>query len=268
MSRLLIVNADDFGLCEAITGGIVKAYKDGIVTSVSVAANGGYFKEGLPFLRDSGVDAGVHLTLTGSERPLTGSVPGLVGKNGLFLNSYRDVVPRVLLGRFDPDALKEELSAQIESLTGNRVPVSHLDSHQHLHLLPAVRRIVVELAERFHIPWIRVPEAGASGVTGLALNVLGGGLRKTLRRHGIRCTDAFSGFDNGGHIDGAALPGLLERLRDNTVTELMVHPGYDASAAYDWGYAWEAELAALTSGGIKALIKEKGIQLMKFREMR
>ncbi|MCL4557569.1 MAG: ChbG/HpnK family deacetylase [Deltaproteobacteria bacterium] len=266
MTIVVIVNADDFGLCREITAGIVRAHEEGIVTSTSVAVNGAYFKDGLPLLKGCGIDAGIHLTLTGGEAPVSGTIEGLVDGSGLFLRSYREVAPRIVLGRFDRDALRRELSEQIGMLRDSGVPVSHMDSHQHLHLLPGIRDIAIELAHRFKIRWIRVPSARGAGARGLVMNVLGRGLKVRLREHGLAFTDWFGGFEHRGHMAGARLSSLVKGL-GNGITELMVHPGYDASAVYNWGYAWEDELEALTSEDMKAMIKEMGIRLTSFKEI-
>ncbi len=268
MTRSLIVNADDFGLCREISKGIIKAYSEGIVTATSVVVNGRYFKEGIPLLKDSGIDAGVHLTFTGGERPVSGVVPGLVDGSGLFLKSYREVIPRIVLGRFDRNALEKELSEQIVILRDNHISVSHIDSHQHLHLLPGVRNMVIRLARKFEIKWIRVPRSKGTGMKGLGIDVLGRALKSKLRVQGIGFTGRFIGLENGGHMDEARLSTLLKNIDSNGITELMVHPGYDASADYDWGYAWEDELKTLTSGTIKELIEKTGIKLTNFKENR
>ena len=267
MTKALIVNADDFGLCREISSGILQAHREGIVTATSVVANGGYFEQSAALLKDSGIDTGIHLTLTGSEKPLTGDIPGLVDGRGMFYRSYRQVIPRIVLGRFDRDALEKELAAQITMLKDHGVAVSHIDSHQHLHLLPGIRDIVLRLAHRFRIPWIRVPRAQRAGARGIGLNLLAKGLRNGLQEQRLGFTDAFAGFDQGGHMDEAALSTVLPSIADG-VTELMVHPGFDASAFYDWGYAWEGELRALTGTTIKDLIKRMDITLTSFKEMR
>jgi predicted glycoside hydrolase/deacetylase ChbG (UPF0249 family) len=268
MTKLLIVNADDFGLCKEISEGIIKAFSDGIVKSTSVVANGRYFKEAIPFLRDSGIDVGIHLTLTGSEKPVSNGINGLVDKHGFFLKSYKYVVPRILLGHFDQEGLEQELSSQINLLLENKINITHIDSHQHLHLLPPIRDTVIKLAMKFKIKWIRVPQTKGFNLKMFVMNKLGTSLKIKLNEHGINSTDRFSGFEHGGHMNEPTLLKILGHLKDNCVTELMVHPGYDASSYYDWGYAWEDELTALTSYAIKEFIKTNKIILTSFREIK
>ncbi len=264
MTKRLIVNADDFGLCKEMATGIIKAYSEGIVRSTSVSVNGGYFNEGLKLLKDSGIDAGIHLTFTGGERPVSGGIDGLVDERGLFLKSYREAIPRIVTGRFDKKALRRELFEQISILKDSGINISHADSHQHLHLLPNVADLVIDLARQFNIKWVRITRSGGSDIKSIAMNFLAGFLKSKLKRHGLSFTDGFTGFEYSGRMDERAISSLLNNIPDGT-TELMVHPGYDASKEYGWGYAWEDELMAVTSETIKALIKKNGIALTDFR---
>jgi predicted glycoside hydrolase/deacetylase ChbG (UPF0249 family) len=266
MSKKLIVHADDFGLCEAISLGILKACIDGIVTSTSIVANGDYFQPGLGQLKESGLDTGVHLTFTGGERPVTGPINGLVDEQGRFLESFHNVLPRIILGRYDKAALRRELTGQITLVLDHGISISHLDSHQHLHLLPAVREMVVELARQFGIHWIRLPKARGRGLWSPGVNILSRGLKNRLIQNDLRYSDHNFGFRESGHMVEERLFALLNQLGSG-ITELMVHPGYDASNTYSWGFEWESELAALTSAKIKEYISKQAILLTNFKEL-
>src|SRR3989339_10094 len=151
MKRLLVVNADDFGLCPEISTGIIKAHRDGIVTATSISACGKFLKEGVALLKDSGLDAGIHLTLVGGEKPLLGPIAGLTDEEGNFRNDYRLVLPNLILGRFDKRSLEKELFGQVSLLKDSGINPTHLDSHQHLHLMPAIREIAIRLSKHFKI---------------------------------------------------------------------------------------------------------------------
>ncbi|MFH2068578.1 MAG: ChbG/HpnK family deacetylase [Candidatus Omnitrophota bacterium] len=263
MSRFLIVNADDFGLCAEITTGIIKAHTDGIVTAASIAANGRYLKEGIALLKNTGLDPGVHLTLVGKEKPVSGPISGLVDAEGYFLANYRKVIARILSGRFDETALRKELFSQVGLIRNYGINPTHLDSHQHLHLLPAVRNIALEIAKKFNLKWIRLPSANPAGFQEIGLNLLSRSLKSRAQQQKLRFTDSFLGFQERGRINEERLALMLRRLKSG-LTELMVHPGHDASGKYDWGYHWKDEFQALTSERIKGIIKEQGITLTNF----
>ena len=266
MSKQLIVHADDFALCEAISLGILKAHSDGIVTSTSVVANGAFLQQGLGLLKESGLDAGIHLTFTGGERPVTGPIAGLVDEQGRFLKSFKNVLPRIILGRYDQAALLKELTAQITLVLDSGINISHLDSHQHLHLLPGIRELVVELGRQFGIRWVRLPQAQGRGLWSPGVNILSRQLKRDLGQNDMRYTEHNVGFKESGHMVEERLLTALMQLGNGT-TELMVHPGYDAAPTYNWGFEWENELAALTSTKIKEYISKRAILLTNFKEL-
>ena len=217
-------------------------------------------------LKDSGIDAGIHLSLVGGEKPVSGYIDGLVNERGLFLKSYGEVIRRIVSGRFDKKALKRELYEQISILRDTKVKITHMDSHQHLHILPSIRNILIDAAKEFKIKWIRTPRSGFSDINCIGINIFGSLLRRELRKKQIGFTDNFIGFEERGRLNQERLLALLQNLKSGT-TELMVHPGYDASHRYDWKYSWEEELNALTSDITKYKLKESGILLKKFSEM-
>lgn len=265
MNRFLIVNADDFGLCAEITTGIIKAHTEGIVTAVSIVANGRYFKEGIALLKNTGLDAGVHLTLVGAEKPISGPINGLVDDKGYFLASYLEVAARIVSGRFDRAALTKELFGQVGLIRDYGINPTHLDSHQHLHLLPAVRNIAYEIAKKFSIKWIRLPSSIPTGLQEIGVNLLSRALKSGAKHQKLRFADSFLGFPERGRMDEERLSLILQRLKPG-LAEMMVHPGYDASGKYDWDYCWEDEIKALTSEKIKKIIKEQRITLTNFKE--
>ena len=158
--RHLIVHADDFGLTSSINAGIIDAHLNGILTSSSIMANGKAFDEAVDLAFSvPTLDVGVHLTLV-EETPLVppGEVPSLVSKNKKLLPNARSVFLRHLKNQLNLQHIRAELEAQITKVTATGLPISHVDGHQHLHVLPGVFPIVIELAEKYNIGAIRVLE--------------------------------------------------------------------------------------------------------------
>jgi predicted glycoside hydrolase/deacetylase ChbG (UPF0249 family) len=266
MSKLLIVNADDFGLCEEISKGIIKAYQEGIVTSTSVVTNGKYFEKGIPLLKESGIDTGVHLTFIDGEKPLCGPIDGLVDEQGFFLKKYTQVIPKILLNRYNKKAFKNELVAQTSRLKDSGLNISHIDAHQHLHILPNLRDVLIQLAKYFNIEWIRIPHSKKWGIKGIGINLFSSILKLGLKGCNLRYSDRCEGFDTSGFANEAILSQTLNTLQAGA-TELVIHPGYDASAKYDWGYQWNDELMALTSKKIKMLVQKNKITLTNYSKL-
>src|SRR3989442_12181882 len=84
--KRLIVNADDFGRSAGVDRGILRAHREGIVTSTTFMANAPRADEAAALARATPtLDVGVHLVLT-HDRPLTDPVriPSLVRADGSF----------------------------------------------------------------------------------------------------------------------------------------------------------------------------------------
>ncbi len=269
--KRLIVTADDVGLHPGMTRGALAAHDGGIVTAVSVSPNGRDFEPAVERLRDRPkLDVGAHLSLVG-ERPLSPprAIPSLVGADGRLHARYPAFAARYALGRIRAADLETELRAQVERLLGTGLRVVHLNSHQHLHLLPRVFDVVLELAEKHGIPAVRIPnepEASLSprGIQLAALNALG---RRARGR--TVCADRTIGVLAAGHLTAATLRSCLAYVGEG-VTELVCHPGLDGAElarVYDWGYGWDEETAALSDPALTALLRERGISLATFSDL-
>ena len=273
--RLLIVNADDFGLTESVSRGILRAHTEGIVTSTSLLVVGAAFDRTAPWLEtvpDLGL--GVHLAAAGGDRPVLSAreVPTLVDATGRLCGSWRSFLVRALLGRIDPADLRRELAAQLEKALARKLAITHLDSHQHLHLWPGVRDIVIELARTHGISSVRVPRSSGHRLAGCGVTWLAAGLEREARSAGLSFTRDFHGFDEAGRLTAPVLDEVLERIvaAGSSTVELCAHPGEeDALSVKDhaWGYRWGDELAALTRPGLRARLEARGVTLGSYRTL-
>ncbi|HET6952352.1 MAG TPA: ChbG/HpnK family deacetylase, partial [Acidimicrobiales bacterium] len=174
--RLLIVNADDYGLTPAVSRAILRAHRDGIVTSTSVLALGPGFAGSAAALRDTeGIGVGVHLAAVGEDPPLLGprEVPTLVDRRGRLAPSWRVFLPRMAAGRIDPDDLRREFDAQVEAIRSAGLVPGHVDTHQHLHLWPPVGEVVLDVAGRAGIAAMRLIRSASRGPVGVSVRRLG-----------------------------------------------------------------------------------------------
>jgi predicted glycoside hydrolase/deacetylase ChbG (UPF0249 family) len=271
----LIVTADDVGLHPGMTRGALAAHDDGIVTAVSVSPNGRAFEPAIELLRQRPrLEVGAHLTLVG-ERPLSPpeKIPSLVGADGSLHVGYPAFAARYALGCIRAADLETELRAQVERLLATGLRVVHLNSHQHLHVLPRVFDTVLKLAQEHGIKAVRIPNEPAvvtgrfsrRGVQIAGLNALG---RRARRRSGAATPDRTIGVLSAGRLTPARLRHCLEQVEG--VTELVCHPGLDGAElaeAYAWGYGWEEETAALRDRSLPGLLQEKGISLSLFSNL-
>jgi len=272
----LVVNADDFGLTPRINEGILHAHRQGIVTSTSLMAVGRAFEHAVHCCRTTpALDVGVHLTVV-AERPLLAKT-SLSTQDGQFPASAGAFLRRWFRGGIRRADLEAEWSAQIEHVLAQGIRVTHLDSHQHLHILPGLADLSRRLAARYHIPFIRLPMENPwrwewpdrhafNRMCGAA--VLGGcGLLAHLTaRQPTPRSLRFLGFHDGGRLDCPRLARLLRSLRPGQSYELMCHPGLspDEPDVRDWGYQHETEMLALTDPAILSEITNRDIQLCSF----
>jgi predicted glycoside hydrolase/deacetylase ChbG (UPF0249 family) len=274
-TRLLIVNADDYGLTEGISRGILHAHREGIVTSTSAIALGPAYPKVAKWLAgEPALGVGVHLAAVGEDPPLLSAreIPSLVGRRGHLCETYNAFVARALLGRVDPEDLRREFTAQMESVLELGVPITHLDAHQHLQLWPSVCEVVIDLATRFHIPAVRVPRFRARNPVALGVTVLGARLARRAKRVGLAFPLDAVGIECAGHLDEQRLPTVLSRLaaHGHAAVELTVHPGEGEDrdrARYQWGYQWEDELAALVGPVAKQAVDTAGFRLGTYADL-
>ena len=274
--RVLIVNADDLGLHQDINRGIEMAHLEGVVTSASLSAVGEAFEDAVALCRRCpDLDVGVHITLV-EERPLTdpSRLGSLVTREGLFQPSHPRLMARAVSGRLSRSAVRRELGAQVERVLEVGIRPSHLDAHQHVHLLPGIWPVVVELAREHGIPWVRVPRFSplAVGSPSPILTALRLGLNalQSVRRSSLgalRAPDATPALGLSGHLTTDAILAGLALVPRGDVAELVAHPGVTTPSLqerYRWGFDWSGETAALTDATLKSALHREGFTLQSF----
>jgi hopanoid biosynthesis associated protein HpnK len=276
--KQLIVNADDLGLTSGVNRGILRAFQDGIVTSASLLVTGSAFEEAVALARQNPeLDVGLHLTLV-EERAILGRdvLPTLVDETGRFPRTSGEFFRRAFLGRIRWDEVEREIAAQIERFQNTGLRLSHLDSHQHLHMFPPVFQIVRRLTSGMQSVWIRNPAGPwrkspdvrmGRWIRGLGLNLTCLSARALNGRPLPQMPDGMYGFEVSGCLTRRALEQILRKIPDG-LYELVCHPGQDdvdTRTRYShWRYQWAEELKALTAPETQVVLKEHGIALTSF----
>ena len=253
--------------------------------------NGSAFEDAVALVRDAslvrdnmsqtnalGLGVGIHLSLVGEKCVAPADeLRGMVSADGLLPDSYSTFTRLFLTKRFGAGEVRTEIIAQIDRVLAAGITPTHIDSHQHLHMLPGVFDIVLDTAIDSAIPAIRVPlERDGPGSGGLSMRIIQTWIlsrisRKRLdqvRNAGLRTADWFWGLGVSGNMNEANLADTLGRLRPG-VNEIMCHPGIsypETASRYAWGYSWDEELAALTSDSVKTFIEENDIRLASFAD--
>lgn len=284
----LRVHADDCGVSRGVTDAILRCIDEGPVEGTSLIANGAAFDYAVAALRARPqVALSVHLNLI--EGPPVAPAAGLgllVGNDGLLRSSFQSLLRAHTFGsaklRSALEAqVRTELTAQVERVRAAVGPgvALRLDSHQHLHHLPFIFRIVTQLCGALPAAMRLAREpffAGRHSLSGLAkhalLNALSASHRKTLRARGIASDDYLVGLLRTGRMTPAAVDKALGRLRARSQksselsVELLFHPGgaapgeeaiwarYPALAAYYFSPDRRAESEALRSPAMAACL--------------
>ena len=278
--KQLIVNADDFGLHPLINAGIIKGHQEGFITSTSLMPSAPCWQEAVRLAKENPrLGIGVHLTLVGGVPSVLPKeqVSSLLDDDGLFLPDYVAFAKRYYSGAVKKAELEAELRAQLERALSCGVNITHIDSHQHTHVLPGINSLVLKLSNEYNIIRVRIPKEGylftGGFQTGVGRLIGRSGLSfcadmAALRADslGLRHPQHFYGMLAGGHLNAQLIANILRQLPEG-VSEIMTHPGLDSAAlgkAFSWQYHWREELDAYLDADNKALLKELGIEPVSF----
>jgi predicted glycoside hydrolase/deacetylase ChbG (UPF0249 family) len=240
----IIVNADDLGIHPSINAGILSAYRKGILTSCTMLMTTDYRDETVRnYVHPAALPIGIHLSLTlGKALAPAGEVPNLVDEEGYLKLS----AGRLLLASFAGTAganllaqIERELEAQLACANDCGLRPTHADSHQHVHMNPAIFQIVEKLLSRFGISRLRFSREpfrwtalGADFPSVMSrLNPAKWALlrwRAASIRPNLAVNDEFLGVLHSGLVSKGALHRLIAGVSATKVIEICIHPGFPA----------------------------------------
>lgn len=277
----LIVNADDFGRHELINLSVERAYNSGCLKSATLMAGGIAFDDAVKVAKKiRGLGVGIHFTLANGNPVLPpDEIPTLVTAEGIFHADYMTFLKKYLSGKISLAEIRSELAAQLNKVRRADLTLTHFDSHQHLHHVPGITEIVLELATAENIFAMRVADTklfdGALKNFGQFVGRLGlGSLAKfagyMAHKKNVVSPEHFAGIVAGESVNENFMLNLIDNLREGT-TEVMLHPGTDNKTLQNfcqWEHDFEEELAAVTSPRVISLLEEKNIAAINFSELR
>jgi hopanoid biosynthesis associated protein HpnK len=282
MEKRIIINADDFGLSNGINKAVAQAHTDGVLTSATIMANMPAAEEAVKMAKKlPTLGVGIHLNLTEGQ-PLSkeADVQTLLDASGELACSPTKLAFFSLAGLKRRNAIRTELTAQIQSVVDKGLKPTHLDSHKHIHSFPIIFSIVCELARRFDIPAIRWPfEPKELSRMPWPLPGQGGkkraGLIRTMAKinyvqnSAFLKTDALLGIAHTGRIDVSFFRAVA--LYNSAPTaEVMTHPGLTDgldTAKTRLVQQRKVELQALCSEKTKQYFKDAGIKLVHYGQL-
>jgi predicted glycoside hydrolase/deacetylase ChbG (UPF0249 family) len=261
-ARLLIINADDFGMCHAVNEAIFRAFRGGLLCSTTLMVPCPWALHAMRFLADHrDFPFGVHLTVISDWidyrwGPITSKekVPSLIGQAGSFYDFAHmpEFLAQVSLGQ-----LEVEFRAQIEAVLTAGLKPTHLDWHAlRIGGRADIFDVMLKLAREY----------------GLALRVAGRAWIERVQSRGLPTND--HDFLDSYLLDpvdkGARYEQLLRALPTG-VSEWAVHPGLDTPElrAIDPNgtHVRQTDLEFLMSQKAKDIVKEEGIILLDYRAL-
>jgi hopanoid biosynthesis associated protein HpnK len=287
--RRLIVNADDLGFTSGVNRAIVEAHTRGVVTSSTLMANGPAFAEAVQLARTAPkLSVGCHLVLIDGEPVLGASqLPTLAdASRGRFRDGLTAFALRAISRRFDPMEIEAEATAQIRKIQTAGITVTHIDTHKHTHLFPAVLRPVLRAAAACGVRAVRNPFGPRRPLRsgqllarpGLwkrhaevrILNYFTRSFCESVEREGFVTPDGTLGIEVTGALDETLFRAIAGAVPEGT-WEFVCHPGYNdadlQSARTRLRESRELELRILTLPAARQLLSQQGIALISYQDL-
>ncbi len=279
--KALIVTADDFGLSRNTNEAIIRAFREGILTSASMMVGAPAFEHAVELAKSNPeLSVGLHIVLVQGKSVLPYErIPSLVDKDNNFTNSP------VLAGLryfFSPTAIREvrdELKAQIEKFLSTGLRLDFINGHLNIHVHPKVFGIILELTKELEIKNFRLPRDTLLSALKcnknrvltklfhhITFTMLSRRCVSALRDKGFLFTDRVHGLLQSGDMNAGYVASLVRNM-SRGVNEMYFHPCIMPCTEYSrWmpDYHPEEELDVLTSREISALLCANSIRLVNY----
>jgi hopanoid biosynthesis associated protein HpnK len=272
LPRRLVINADDFGLSHSVNEAVIRAHREGILTTASLMVNEPGCDEAVKLAKENpNLGVGLHLVLLQGHSTLPPEkIPGIVNARGEFSNSPVGAGMNYFFKRSLREQLRAEIHAQFEKFHATVLPLDHVNGHLHLHLHPVIFKILMEDAEQLGIRRFRLTRdclarsrRMAEGrwfyrVSHAAIYAsLSRRAREPLRQRGIRHTQITFGLLQDSRVDEEYILKLLPELPSGN-SELYSHPSLDE---------FKHEFDALISPRVKSRMQELSIEPIRYQDL-
>jgi predicted glycoside hydrolase/deacetylase ChbG (UPF0249 family) len=236
------------------------------------------------------LSVGCHIMLIDGEPVLDAKrLPSITSAHarGLrFRDGLKSFAARALAGRLDPDEIEDEANAQIRKLQSAGISVSHVDTHKHTHLFPAVLRPLLRAARACGVHAIRNPfgprmPLKASDLvkrpnlwTRYAevrfLRTLAAKFGEAAKKEDLITPNGTFGIIVTGALDEKLFRSIAEIIPEGT-WEFVCHPGYNdddlKSVKTRLRASRETELRVLTMPQARELLAQQGVDLISYRTL-
>jgi predicted glycoside hydrolase/deacetylase ChbG (UPF0249 family) len=225
----IILNADDFGMCDDTVRATIECLENGSLTSATIMPTMPATTAAIDYARSHPqFSFGVHLTYVcdTTEHPLSDpkDIAALCDHTtGRFLPS-QTVRMMAIRGKIPVEQIERETAAQIGVLRDAGVRVSHVDSHGHLHKFAPFVAALRNVLPRFGITRVRsAQDTYLRKPLKSPTYWYGGVWRRRLMNHFMTTQHMFMPTSPTDARDMATR--LLRKLRGHSI-EVGVHPGY------------------------------------------
>ncbi|MGX7150283.1 carbohydrate deacetylase [Enterococcus ureasiticus] len=260
--KQVIINADDFGYSAGVNAGIIKSFKEGVLSSATLMANMPGREEAIQLAKEHPtLGVGGHLVLTcGESLKNRKTITDSTG-NFLNLNQYKNY-----RSQMDSEEIFDEWSEQIDYLLGKGLVLTHLDSHHHVHTFKENLAITKRISEKYHLAFRN------------AFN-----LEKNLTLNYQKQITGFYDLMNYPNIRNIGIPyeqnkenclneiqTVLNQLENEEVTELMVHPAFVDETLYNnssFNLARMKEVEVLCDAELKTLLEQNGVEIINYQDV-
>ena len=289
--RRLIINADDFGLTSGVNRAIAEAHRAGIVTSSTLMANSQAFAGAVDLAKQNpGLSVGCHVVLVdGTPVSEPEKIPTLLSPNGRS-NQFRDSLVSFVWaaqrGRVREAEIAAEIEAQIRKVQATGMAVTHVDSHKHTHIFPAIFKPLLAVARDCGVRavrnpfgplktlayahlmrrpklWTRYTEVGI-------LRRFAQEFKKQVAAHGMTTPDGSFGVVVTGALTQNLFDAVVGCIPEGT-WEFVCHPGYNdddmEKIRTRLRSSRDVELQILTSDATRTTLERHGIELISYKNI-
>ncbi len=277
--KLLIINADDYGMCHSFNTAIETMLLEGTLTSASIMVPCPWFPEAAKFCRrNPNVGIGVHLTLTSEWegmkwRPVTTDedVSSLVDANGYFYSNHADFKKNAKI-----DHIRIELKNQIEIALNSGIKPNHLNDHMGaLSMMgPKYMKVVIELFREYKLPY-RLTANMKDGFVGGLSQEAKDGLKignKAHLKEGLKLIDYIATnefFKVKGKSYDTFRDEVISYMKNLPygITEYFIHPSVESDEIKHISPDWEQRLfeyRVFRDPVVRKVIAEEGIKLVDY----
>ncbi|HBY98435.1 MAG TPA: hopanoid biosynthesis associated protein HpnK [Chloroflexi bacterium] len=276
----VILNADDFGRSAAINAAVMQSHREGVLTSASLMVAGDAVEAAVALARETPTLAvGLHVVVVAGRAVLPpNEIPHLVDGRGWFPRDPVRTGLRYFLMNRAKQELARELAAQFDRFAATGLPLSHVDSHLHMHMHPTVFGLLLPLAEQYGACGLRLPRddiwlslrcdrrrAATKAAWAVIFGLLSRWCHRRLQGHPLTVAQRVYGLMQSGQMREDYVVTVLRRLNVPSA-ELYFHP---ATGPEDGALGPNpGDLATLLSPTVRQVLQERGLRLATYRTLK